>query len=42
MPGVGLGLYLSRRIIRAHDAELTVHSELGAGAVFGFALPVAP
>jgi signal transduction histidine kinase len=42
VPGVGLGLYLSRRIIRAHAAELTVSSEPGAGAVFGFSLPVAP
>jgi PAS domain S-box-containing protein len=42
VPGVGLGLYLSRRIIRAHDAELTVSSDPGAGAVFGFCLPVAP
>jgi signal transduction histidine kinase len=42
VPGVGLGLYLSRRIIRAHGSELTVSSEPGAGAVFGFTLPVAP
>ena len=42
VPGVGLGLYLSRRILRAHGSELTVHSEPGAGAVFSFCLPVVP
>jgi PAS domain S-box-containing protein len=42
VPGAGLGLYLSRRIIGAHGSELTVQSEPGAGAVFGFCLPVAP
>jgi PAS domain S-box-containing protein len=42
VPGVGLGLYLSRRIIRAHGSELTVVSEPGAGAVFRFTLEVAP
>ncbi len=42
VPGVGLGLYLSRRIIRAHGSELTVHSEPGSGAVFSFSLGVAP
>lgn len=38
--GLGLGLYLSRRILQAHGAELTVTSSPGAGAVFGFALEV--
>jgi len=39
-PGVGLGLYLSRRIVRAHGSELTVHTRPGGGAVFGFELAV--
>ncbi len=38
IPGVGLGLYLSRRIIRAHGMELEVQSTLGEGTVFGFDL----
>ena len=38
VPGVGLGLYLSRRIVRAHGAELTVAAAPGRGTVFGFAL----
>ena len=41
VPGVGLGLYLSRRIVRAHGAELTVESEPGRGSVFGFELEAA-
>ncbi len=40
-PGAGLGLYLARRIVRAHGSELTVHSSAGAGAVFGFDLELA-
>jgi PAS domain S-box-containing protein len=38
--GSGLGLYLSRQIVRAHGGELTVESTPGAGAVFRFALDV--
>ena len=40
VPGVGLGLYLSRRIMQAHGADLTVRSTPGAGSVFGFELEV--
>jgi signal transduction histidine kinase len=36
--GVGLGLYLSRRILQAHGSELTLDSEPGGGSVFGFEL----
>ncbi len=36
--GMGLGLYLSRRIVRAHNAELTVNSTPGEGSVFAFEL----
>ncbi len=36
--GVGLGLYLSHRIILAHDSKLTVSSTPGEGSVFGFEL----
>jgi signal transduction histidine kinase len=37
-PGVGLGLYLSRRIVRGHGSELTVRTRPGGGSVFGFDL----
>ncbi len=38
--GAGLGLYLSRRITRAHGSELTVRSTLGEGSVFVFDLEI--
>jgi signal transduction histidine kinase len=38
VPGLGLGLYLSRRIVRMHGGELTVSSRPGAGSTFGFEL----
>jgi signal transduction histidine kinase len=42
LPGVGLGLYLSRQLVRAHGSELAVRSEPGAGSTFAFELAVAP
>lgn len=36
--GIGLGLYLSRRIVQAHGTDLTVQSTLGEGSTFGFEL----
>ncbi len=36
--GVGLGLYLSRRIVRAHGGDLTLTPAPGGGSVFGFEL----
>ncbi|MDP8908127.1 MAG: HAMP domain-containing histidine kinase, partial [Chloroflexota bacterium] len=38
VPGVGLGLYLARRIIRAHGSELIVRTEPGGGSTFMFDL----
>jgi signal transduction histidine kinase len=40
--GVGLGLYLSRRIVRAHGSDLKVDSTPGTGCVFSFELEVVP
>jgi signal transduction histidine kinase len=43
IPGVGLGLWVSRRIVEAHGGSLEVSSELGAGSTFRIRLPlVAP
>ena len=39
--GVGLGLYLSRRIVQAHGSDLIVRSSLDAGSVFTFSLRIA-
>src|SRR5690606_5046469 len=40
--GGGIGLYVSRRIVRAHGSDIEVRSRLGAGSVFGFELDVVP
>ncbi len=38
VPGVGMGLYLSRRIVRAHGSDISLCSQPGAGSVFAFEL----
>jgi signal transduction histidine kinase len=38
--GLGLGLYISRLIVEAHQGSLTVKSQLGQGSTFIVALPV--
>jgi two-component system phosphate regulon sensor histidine kinase PhoR len=42
MGGVGLGLYLSRRIVLVHGSDLTLEAVPGGGSVFGFELKSAP
>ncbi len=37
--GAGLGLYLAKAIVEAHDGEIWVESDPGEGAVFSFSLP---
>ncbi len=37
--GIGLGLWIVREIVRAHEGEVRVESELGAGATFIVELP---
>ncbi|AKG21832.1 hybrid sensor histidine kinase/response regulator [Calothrix sp. 336/3] len=37
--GSGLGLYLSRRIVEAHQGMIQVSSELGKGSIFTVTLP---
>lgn len=41
-PGLGIGLYLSREIIRRHQGCLRVQSSRGEGSTFTFSLPLAP
>jgi PAS domain S-box-containing protein len=38
--GLGLGLYISGEIIRKHEGQIGVDSELGKGSTFWFILPV--
>ena len=40
--GVGLGLYLSRRIVRAHDGDLTLEPGPAGGSVASFELKEVP
>jgi signal transduction histidine kinase len=40
--GVGLGLYISREVVRAHGGEMGATSEVGKGSTFWFTLPAIP
>jgi len=42
VPGVGLGLTITRAIVLAHGGTMDVTSEEGVGTEFRFVLPVAP
>ncbi|MGI8493753.1 MAG: ATP-binding protein, partial [Pyrinomonadaceae bacterium] len=39
-PGVGLGLYLAKRLINALGGRVSVNSEVGRGTCFTIFLPV--
>ncbi len=39
VPGLGLGLYITRQILAAHGGSVSVHSEPGQGATFTVLLP---
>jgi signal transduction histidine kinase len=40
--GAGLGLFIARGIVQAHDGRIGVSSEPGHGSIFWFTIPAAP
>jgi signal transduction histidine kinase len=39
--GLGLGLYISSEIIKRHDGQIGVDTEIGKGSTFWFTVPLA-
>lgn len=37
--GLGVGLFIARKVVEAHDGSMTVHSRPGEGATFSVVLP---
>lgn len=40
-PGLGLGLYISKEIVKRFNGDIWVESQKGKGSVFSFSLPIA-
>ena len=40
--GIGLGLFVTKRLIEAHGGKVEVTSDVGKGSTFSFTVPLAP
>jgi signal transduction histidine kinase len=41
-PGIGLGLYIARTYVEAHNGWIKVEHRPGGGSIFSFAVPTTP
>ncbi|MEW6553988.1 MAG: PAS domain S-box protein [Actinomycetota bacterium] len=41
-PGLGLGLYIGKRIVEAHGGRIWYEPRVGGGSIFRFSVPTAP
>ncbi len=39
--GLGLGLYVTRKLVEAHGGRIWAESQVGVGSIFSFSLPIA-